>query len=190
MPSRDATRSLPLALLVVALMQVGCDSGTESTTTQGTSARQTKVTGAGELSALAKALASEYRVVVLPARRLPRKEPLVPPPRRDAVPAVVEAVAGLRVDLRGRRDGRVYRYASHEMAIAAAPSFLRRGLSGEVSGCSAQIWFTRSREVPHRSTRRASPRSLSAVADWEASVDRALSRTDPACRKQRFGVIA
>jgi len=123
----------------------------------------------------------------------PRGPPvIVPPSKTDNFPAAPKAVAGLRVDLPGRHDAFVYRYRSHQIALAAAPSFLsreircscrapritpnRRTRSGGVSGCGAQIWFTDSRQ-PEASA-------------WERSVQATLRKGDPACSKQMFGVVA
>lgn len=138
----------------------------------------TRGQGTGELSELAQVLSQDHEVTLLPRSGLPRREPLVPPPKRQGLPALLKPVAGLRVELPGGGAVLVYRYPSHDIAVAAAPAFLRWGAVDGVSGCGAQIWFTKSRGAP----------SGASAASPSRSVDAALRRGVRPCRK-RFDVI-
>jgi hypothetical protein len=178
-----------VAGLVVAIVgTAGCGGGNDESATSpsGTPAAQGTAAQAllgrplpGELAALVRRLArSGYAVEVIERRDLPTKALIVSPQRRrrENLPKTARPKVGLRVELPGKGVGYLYRFASHDLALAAGSSFLLWGVVDGVSGCGRDVYFQRKGN--------RNPQA----ADWSAEVGSFLHRTVPSCQ-EAFQVV-
>jgi hypothetical protein len=122
-----------------------------------------------DLTSLTTSLEAAYAVERIENADLPSERPIVPLRRSRDLPHTLQPAEGLEVDLPGADEGLVYRYPSHDQAIAAAPSFLVGGSVDGVQGCGAFVWLSESH-------------------DFKSKVSKSLARTDPECGRLGFEV--